>query len=247
MGAQLAARHVLVLDEGEELAAALAGRGAAVRVTRGPFRFDEGPARVVESARSDMGGLDAIVTVCPAVSLRALDDLEPEEWKERFRGFVEEPFLLVQAWLRHVLGRGVPGRWVAVTSVLGTQPFPLGGAVGAAAAALHTLVRIAAVEYGPSGVRANAVAVGWREGAVPPELGSDGADIAVADTPARRLARVDDVTAAVAWLLSPQAEYVNGEILRLDGGYSLTRSGRAAPSASAERRLLEERWWGATG
>ncbi|MER3412141.1 MAG: hypothetical protein C4305_07520, partial [Thermoleophilia bacterium] len=155
-----------------------------------------------------------------------------------------EPFCLVQAWLRDALARGAAGRWVAVTSNLGTLPFPSGGAVGAAAAALHTLVRVAAVEYGPRGIRANAVAVGWYEGALPPALESDGAALAVEDTPARRLANLDDVAGTVAWLLSLEASFVNGEVVRLDGGYTITRSSRAAPSQALELRLLEERWRG---
>lgn len=227
--------HVLLLGGEGALANGLTARGFSVSVVTGPFGFDEGPAIAVR-------GFDAIVTVAPPVQLELLEDLDPDEWKERFRRYVEEPFVLVQAWLRDVLERGVAGRWVAVTSALGTQPFPLGGSVGAAAAALHTLVRIAAVEYGPRGVRANAVAIGWQEDAVPDALGADGAARAVEDTPAGRLARVDDVVGALVWLLSRDAVHVNGEIIRLDGGFTVTRSEHVAPSAAAERRLLDEQW-----
>jgi NAD(P)-dependent dehydrogenase (short-subunit alcohol dehydrogenase family) len=227
--------RVLVFGSASEpLADALRARGAGVRLTVGPFGFDERPA--------ELGHLDAIVTVAPRVRLELLEDLDPADWKERFCQYVEEPFVLVQAWLRDVLERGATGRWVAVTSVLGTQPFPSGGAVGAAAAALHTLVRIAAVEYGARGVRANAVAVGWQEGDVAETLGSDGAVRAVEDTPAGRLARVEDVAGAVAWLLSDDAAHVNGEVVRLDGAYTITRSEYVAPSGALEHRLLETHW-----
>ena len=108
----------------------------------------------------------------------------------------------------------------------------------------YALVKVAALEYGERGVRANAVAVGIREGETPPGVDTERA---VADTPAARLARPDDVAATVAWLLSPEAEHVNGEIVRVDGGYTITRGAAAAPSDEAEIWLLAEEWRGIAG
>jgi len=165
------------------------------------------------------GDAEALVTLAPPVELRPAAELEPDEWRALFAAWVEEPFFAAQARLR-------PGQaWVAVTSILATQPFP-GGAVGACAIALQTLVRIAALE----GVRANAVAAGWRADRLPAELD---ADLAVADTPGRRLASAADVAAAVVWLLSPEAAHVNGEVLRVDGGYTITRGSRPDPRRQA--------------
>jgi NAD(P)-dependent dehydrogenase (short-subunit alcohol dehydrogenase family) len=115
---------------------------------------------------------------------------------------------------------------VAVTTTLGAQPFPGGGADGASAVALQTLVRIAALEYGARGLRANAIAAGWREGELPAEL--DPA-LARSDTPTGRLGSADDLAGAVAWLLSPDAEHLNGEVLHLDGGYTISRGARPDP------------------
>ena len=113
-----------------------------------------------------------------------------------------------------------------MTSILGTQPFPGGGAAGAGAMALQTLVRVAALEGGPHGVRANAVAAGWSDVAIPHPLD---AELAAADTPLGRLATPADVAATVAWLLSPAAAHITGEILRVDGGYTITRGSRTDP------------------
>ncbi len=186
-------------------------------------------------------GADNLVTAAPPVELQPLAQLDPNRWLERFEHWLEEPFLAAQAWLRDVLEREVPGRWVAVTTTLGTQPFPGGGAVGAFSAALHTLVSVTALEYGRHGVRANAVAPGFREGESPNWVD---VERAAADTPAGRLARPEDVAGAVTWLLSGSAEHVNGEVIRVDGGFTIARGAAPAPSEDAEEWLLDPRWRG---
>jgi NAD(P)-dependent dehydrogenase (short-subunit alcohol dehydrogenase family) len=181
-------------------------------------------ARGLETARD--GPADALVTMGPVPELRPLAEIGAYEWRARFSAWVADAFWAFQAWLREVLARVGAGRWVAVTTTLGAQPFPGGGADGAFAVALQTLVRIAAIEYGPQGIRANAVAAGWRQARIPAELDPG---LAVADTPTGRLVSEHDIAATVSWLLSGDAEQVNGEILRLDGGYSVTRGSRPDP------------------
>lgn len=172
-------------------------------------------------------GLDAegLVTVTPEPELASLADLGPEAWETSIRRGAEEPFFAAQPWLRAARARG-SGCWVAVTSILGTQAYPQGGAAGAAALMLQTLVRVAALEGGPHGVRANAVAPGWRRGGVPAGLDPE---LAAADTPLGRLATAEDVAAAVAWLVSPAAAHVTGEVVRVDGGYTISKGSRPDP------------------
>ena len=92
--------------------------------------------------------------------------------------------------------------------------------------ALHTLVRIAALEGGPHGVRANVVAPGWIDDGV--SAGVD-EELAVQDTPLGTLAAPEDVARAVAWLLSSESAHINGEIIRVDGGYTITKGSRPHP------------------
>ena len=181
-------------------------------------------ARGLEPTRD--GAADAFVTMGPLPQLRTLAEISAEEWKEQFTIWVSDPFWAFQAWLRDTLRRNTSGRWIAITTTLGAQPFPGGGADGTCAMALHTLVRIAAIEYGARGIRANAIAAGWRASSVPPKLDRE---LAVADTPTGRLVTEDDIAATVRWLLSADAEQLNGEILRLDGGYTITRGSRPQP------------------
>jgi NAD(P)-dependent dehydrogenase (short-subunit alcohol dehydrogenase family) len=178
----------------------------------------------VEPVRS--GETDAFITLAPAPELRPLAAIRASDWLSRFADYVEEPFWAFQGWAREVLDRGAPGRWIAITTALGAQPFPGGGADGTAASALQTLVQVAAIEYGARGMRANAIASGWRAGRLPPDLDPV---LAEQDTPTGRLTTSAQIAAAAAWLLSDAAGNVNGEILRVDGGYTLGRGARPDP------------------
>lgn len=169
---------------------------------------------------------DGLVTVAPAVELRPMAELDADTWRETFARVAEKPFFAAREWLRRALERG-SGSWVAVLPAVATRPFPGAGAAGAAAACFQTLVRVAAAEAGPSGVRANVVAAGWIAGAAPPELDPD---LAVSDTPLGRLATPADVAGAVAWLLSGDAALVTGEVIRVDGGYTATAGARPDPT-----------------
>jgi NAD(P)-dependent dehydrogenase (short-subunit alcohol dehydrogenase family) len=164
---------------------------------------------------------EALVTLPPPVELRPAAELDADSWRAMFAAWAEEPFFAAQPWLREADARG-SGMWVAVTTILATQPFPR-GAAGACALVLQTLVRIAALE----GIRANAVAAGWRRDRFPPELDPE---LAAEDTPDGRFATPADVTAAIAWLLSDDAAHVHGEVVRVDGGYTITRGSRPDPT-----------------
>jgi NAD(P)-dependent dehydrogenase (short-subunit alcohol dehydrogenase family) len=109
---------------GVHLAERLRARGLTISVFRGPLGFGDETEALVAEARREAGSLAGLVTIAPAIELEPLDELEPPDWLARFRAWVEEPFALAQAWLRDVLSRGEPGRWVAVTTSLGTQPYP---------------------------------------------------------------------------------------------------------------------------
>jgi NAD(P)-dependent dehydrogenase (short-subunit alcohol dehydrogenase family) len=181
-------------------------------------------AHGVEPVRS--GPADAFVTLAPAPELRTLAEVGAGDWRGRFADGVEEPFWAFQRWARDVLERGAPGHWIAITTVLGTQPFPGGGADGTASSAMQALVQVAAIEYGARGMRANAVVSGWRADRLPADLDPV---LAENDTPTGRLTTAAQVAAVTAWLLSDAAENVNGEIVRVDGGYTLSRGARPDP------------------
>ena len=108
-----------------------------------------------------------------------------------------------------------------VASVSGLTSAPRHAVYGAAKAALMSWVRSLAVELGPSGIRANAVAPGvvWTP-RVSGMLGEPGRDLQGGNAPLRRVAETTDIAAAILFLCSDLASYVTGHTLVVDGGVS---------------------------
>ncbi|MCU0310313.1 MAG: SDR family oxidoreductase [Acidimicrobiales bacterium] len=133
-------------------------------------------------------------------------------------------FLTARAVARRIIDTGRPGAIVTVTSMNGVAPGPNAGAYGATKAAIALLTGQMALEWGPLGIRVNAVAPGLIDTGMSEPIYAD-PDIRRRRServPTGRLGTGDDVAAVVLFLLSPAAGYVNGTEILVDGG--VTRS-----------------------
>ena len=131
--------------------------------------------------------------------------------------------------VRRFLAAGTPGAIVNVSSHQARQAVPGATPYATAKAGIEGLTRALAVEYGPRGIRVNAVAPGSVDTeryagllAAQPGEGAERIRRLMAEVhPLGRVARAGEVAAAVAWLLSDDAGFVNGATLPVDGGRSV--------------------------
>ena len=173
---------------------------------------------LVRDSHRMLGHVDGIVDIIGMSRYAALVDLDDDEWDWHFNIVLRHAYLLTQLFGGAMATAG-GGTMAFVASVSGLTSAPRHSAYGAAKAGLMALVRSAAVELGPLGVRTNAVAPGvvWTP-RVSAFLGEEGRERNIANTPLRRVALPADIAAALLFLTSDLSGYVNGQTLIVDGG-----------------------------
>jgi NAD(P)-dependent dehydrogenase (short-subunit alcohol dehydrogenase family) len=220
----LAARgaRVLVVGRNEQRArdvvAEIEGGGGSATYRLTTLSDLESTLDLVQWAAGAGGGhVDILVNNAGVALLGPSSAATEAEFDETFALNVKVPFFLVAELAPAMAERG----WGSVVNVSTmVASFGQGGMAmyGASRAALELLTKAWAAEYGPSGVRVNAVAPGPTRTAlmeaVPEEMVSQLAALA----PAGRVARPEELAAAIVFLASDDASFVHGVTLAVDGG-----------------------------
>lgn len=176
--------------------------------------------RLFAEAENALGKVDGIVDIVGMARYASLLDTDDESWDWHHDIVLRHAYLALTVGAP-ALQRAGGGSAVFVASVSGLTAAPLHAAYGAAKAGLMALVRSAAVELGPTGVRVNAVAPGavWTP-RVSAMLGEEGRERNAKLAPLRRVALPEDIAAALLYFASDLSSYVTGQTLVVDGGVS---------------------------
>ena len=230
--AELGARLVLASRKRDHLdpaAAELTAAGAEILAVPTDVTRPGSVDALVEQALARFGQVDVLVNnaagnfPCPA------EELSPAGFKVVIDIALNGVFYCSRALGRHMLARG-RGRIVNVVAAYAWTGGPGTIHSAAAKAGVVAMTRTLAVEWGGRGLRVNAVCPGFFEsdGArarLWPEPGM--AERMAASVPVGRFGEKREIADAITWLASPFADYVNGEVLVIDGGQHLGRGIRA--------------------
>jgi meso-butanediol dehydrogenase / (S,S)-butanediol dehydrogenase / diacetyl reductase len=171
--------------------------------------------RVVESTVDRLGRLDVVVLAAALMPVASAMDTTDEQWRAAHHATLDTAFFVTRAALRHLAaGSSI----VAVSSVNAFLAAPGVPAYASSKAGLEGLVRQLALEYGPTGIRVNAVA--------PAMIGNARLPAVREGYPLCRTGKPEEVAAAVRFLASAEASFITGVTLPVDGGLSI-----ASPAA----------------
>ena len=185
--------------------------------------FDVSEFAAVQAAGQELDAagwsIDILVSNAGNQNRKALVEMSREEWQKIQDVHVGGAFNCTRVFLPGMCARG-QGRVVLTSSVSGQSTMPLIGAYSTAKASLSALARAIAVEYGPQGVTANAIAPGFvkTEFTVGLQQREGFEDFLRQEVPQNRWATPEDIAPVVLFLVSPAAAYVNGQTLAIDGG-----------------------------
>jgi gluconate 5-dehydrogenase len=217
------ARVVLVGRREAELRAAASSLGPQAYPLSGDITAPGAAARIAAAAEALAGPLTCLINNAGVHLKKPAVETTEAEFMTVLDTHVRAAFALTRAVAPAMLARG-SGSILFTASMTTLIGMPRVVAYSAAKAAYGGMVRALAAEFGPAGVRVNAIAPGW--------IASPMLDQALAGDPERKakiLARTpmgrfgdpDDIGHAAVYLVSPAAKFVNGIILPIDGGASI--------------------------
>ena len=222
--ARLGAKLVLASRNAEHLEPTVAeiqkAGGEAISVptdVRDPAQVDH----LVARAKEKFAGIDILVNNAAGNFVCKAENLSPNGWRAVVDIVLNGTFFCTRAVGREMIAQGRGGK---ILSVLATYAWTGGpGTVHSAAAkaGVLALTRTLAVEWAPYKIRVNAITPGaiTTEGASSALWGSPDAEKKLlAKIPVGRLGKPEEIALAAAYLVSPYADYINGENLTMDGG-----------------------------
>lgn len=174
--------------------------------------------RMVAEAESTFGRIDGLVNCAGIMPSSPVIEMSDQEWDQVLRTNLFGPFYCSRAALPGMLERG-KGSIVMISSRLGQIGWPELAHYSASKAGLLGLTKSLAKEFGPRGIRVNAVAPGVTITDMTRELlESEAGQRRLDELPSRRFAEAEDVAASVVFLLSEAAAMYHGQTLNPNGG-----------------------------
>jgi 3-oxoacyl-[acyl-carrier protein] reductase len=221
-----------LLEAADECAAAGEDAGGRAESLAADLSEAEAAARVVSEAEQRFGRLDILVNGAGTARWRDLDEVPDEDWYAAWELNVMAPMRLMRAAVPAMRERGW-GRVVNISSTAGKRPSAAMPEYSVAKAAELSLSRLYADRCAPDGVLVNAICPGpvkselWmKSGGLldqSKELGGhdsreEALEVAGGKRPIGRLAEVEEIAGAIAFLCSEHASYVSGAAWSVDGG-----------------------------
>lgn len=210
-----------------------AGAGDRYRFVTADVRDEAAVAAAVAAAVDGGGRLDGVVNAAGVAGAGAVHELDLAEWDRVISVNLTGTFVVAKAAVAQMLTQerrpnGQRGALVTLASIEGLEGTAGGSCYNASKGGVVLLTRNMAIDYGPSGIRVNAVCPGFIDTPMTEFIfGMEGME-AVADGyrqehALRRIGRADEIAAAAAYLLSDDASFVSGAAIPVDGGYTAGR------------------------
>ena len=201
----------------EEVAAAITAKGGTAAVLAADLHDPAAASELVPRCIEALGGLQVVVNNAGITRDNLTLRLRDEDWAEVIAVDLTSAFHICRAALKPLL-RQRAGRIINISSVSGIMGNAGQANYSAAKAGLIGLTKSLAREVGSRGITVNAVAPGFIETDMTAALTDEQRGAATAAVPLQRLGTADEVAAAVRFLAQPEAAYITGHVLVVDGG-----------------------------
>lgn len=204
----------------DEVVASIIARGGKAEAVVADVSNEAQFVSALEDAAKRHGGLDILVNNAMAFTWGAIESTSTEDWHANFSTSVDGTFWGTRTAMKLMKGRG--GSIVNLSSICGTLGTPWMAGYSAAKAAIINFSRAAAAEGASDGIRVNVVIPAVVETPATAGMLSDEKSRRITEklTPMGRIGQPEELASAILFLASPEASYVTGVALPVDGGRS---------------------------
>ena len=175
---------------------------------------------LIGQATEAMGGVDILVNNAGLTRDNLFMRMSDEEWDQVINVNLTAAFMLSRAALRGMMKQRW-GRIIGVSSVVGATGNPGQGNCAASKAGMVGMTKALAAEIASRGITANCVAPGFIRTAMTGALNEQQQEKINASIPAGRMGEAEEIAAATLYLASPEAAYVTGQTLHVNGGMAM--------------------------
>jgi 3-oxoacyl-[acyl-carrier protein] reductase len=197
------------------------GSAAAAAETVRRIEAAGGTAIALGGTAAHFGRLDILVNNAGITRDNLAMRMSEEDWDAVLTTNLKGAFLCSKAALRHLLRARDAGRIISISSVVGLLGNAGQANYAAAKAGLIGLTKSLAKEIASRGVTVNAVAPGFIATDMTAGLPADVQELAMKAIPLGSFGNPEDIAEAVAFLASPAARYITGQVLSVDGGMAM--------------------------
>lgn len=210
-------------DADRATAAVIESDGGEALFVEADVRDYDDVENLVDTAVSEYGSIDIMVNNAGILQQTLLHETSADEWTKLMDINVKGVFFGSKAALSHMIDQEDGGNIVNISSISGSIGRGEAPAYCASKGAVTMLTRQNAIDYGPHGIRVNAVGPGGTLTSMVHDTMSDERREYLEDqTPLRRLANPDEIAKVATFLASDLSSYVNGHVLIADGGFSIS-------------------------
>jgi len=219
-GADVAVNYLTSPDPAREVVRAVEAMGRRSLAVRADVASEEDVEAMVDRVEGELGPVDVLVNNAGIHKHHKSWEMETSDWDRIIGVNLTGAFLTSRILGPRMAERGW-GRIINISSVVAMEGTDHEAHYAASKAGMHGLTKSMALELSPKGVTVNAVAPGWirtdmTADATPEELAA-----AVEEIPLGRIGAPGEIASVVAYLASPEASYVTGQVLHVNGGMGL--------------------------
>lgn len=209
-GVKVAIHYNTSRDEAEHALNEVTAHAPGGVIVQGDLTDANEAARVVSEARDGLGGLDLLVNNVGNYLRKDLFEMTPEEWRDQVESNLYSAYFCMREAVKHMREAGF-GRVVNIGYAAGERPTynRLTVPYHIAKTGVATMTRSAAAAVAKQGITVNTIGVGIMENSVVKPI----------SPPAGRFANYDDLCNALAFLISPDSDHINGTQIDVNGGW----------------------------